>query len=228
MDYETNHSTIHRTCSDVSKSGKQRRRERVEKKAGTCAHVKPIDLKRKERKEYPWNLIEKILGKILKNAAICSVILAVYEFPTYHKKQSNGAISTPDEFKPPNAKIAAPCVSAFGNRLTHSLTIQHRKLRSPLEHDRLCFRDKRRNPKLNLPQSRYLREHCGNTHANMSNATPTPLPADISQCPSILPEREKRIPSTLEVERFFKHPYKNLNPSMVLGRWSCGTRKYTG
>ncbi|KAL2732801.1 hypothetical protein V1477_015042 [Vespula maculifrons] len=65
------------------------------------------------------------------------------------RKQSNGATSTPGEFKPPNAKIAAPCVSAFGNRLTHSSTIQHRKLRSPLEHDRLCFRDKRRNPKLN-------------------------------------------------------------------------------
>ncbi|KAL2742389.1 hypothetical protein V1477_010018, partial [Vespula maculifrons] len=84
--------------------------------------------------------------------------------------QSNGVTSTPDEFKPPNAKIAAPCVSAFGNRLTHSSTIQHRKLRSPLEHNRLCFRDKRRNPKLNLPQSRYLREHSGNTHANMLNA----------------------------------------------------------
>ncbi|KAL2748607.1 hypothetical protein V1477_003250 [Vespula maculifrons] len=65
------------------------------------------------------------------------------------RKQSNGATSTPDEFKPPNAKIAAPCVSAFGNRLTHSSTIQHRKLRSPLQHNRLCFRDKRRNPKLN-------------------------------------------------------------------------------
>ncbi|KAL2736152.1 hypothetical protein V1477_012661 [Vespula maculifrons] len=134
------------------------------------------------------------------------------------RKQSNGATSTPDEFKPPNAKIAAPCVSAFGNRLTHSSTIQHRKLRSPLEHDRLCFRDKRRNPKLNLPQSRYLREHSGNTHANMLNTTPTPLPADISECPSILPEREKRNPSTPEVERFFKHPYKNLSPSMILGR----------
>ncbi|KAL2728387.1 hypothetical protein V1477_017663 [Vespula maculifrons] len=65
------------------------------------------------------------------------------------RKQSNGATSTPDEFKPPNAKIAAPCVSTFGNRLTHSSTIQHRKLRSSLEHNRSCFRDKRRNPKLN-------------------------------------------------------------------------------
>nr|KAF7378722.1 hypothetical protein H0235_018489 [Vespula pensylvanica] len=53
------------------------------------------------------------------------------------------------DFKPPNAKIAAPCVSAFENRLTHSSTIQHRKIRSPVEHDRLCFRDKCRNPKLN-------------------------------------------------------------------------------
>ncbi|KAL2741868.1 hypothetical protein V1477_009497 [Vespula maculifrons] len=42
------------------------------------------------------------------------------------RKQSNGATSSPDGFKPPNAKIAAPCVSAFGNRLTHSSTIQHR------------------------------------------------------------------------------------------------------
>ncbi|KAL2721372.1 hypothetical protein V1477_020192 [Vespula maculifrons] len=49
------------------------------------------------------------------------------------------------------------------------------------------------------------------------------MPADVSECSSILPEREKRNLSTPEVERFFKHPYKNLNPSMVLGRWSCGT-----
>ncbi|KAL2724935.1 hypothetical protein V1477_018796 [Vespula maculifrons] len=63
--------------------------------------------------------------------------------------QSNEATYTPDKFKPPNAKIAGPCVSAFGNQLTHSSTIQHRKLPSPLQHDRSCFRDKRRNPKLN-------------------------------------------------------------------------------
>ncbi|KAL2738417.1 LOW QUALITY PROTEIN: hypothetical protein V1477_011776 [Vespula maculifrons] len=31
-------------------SGKKRRRERVEKKAGTCAHVKKIELKRKKEK----------------------------------------------------------------------------------------------------------------------------------------------------------------------------------
>ncbi|KAL2748901.1 hypothetical protein V1477_002837 [Vespula maculifrons] len=71
------------------------------------------------------------------------------QLETHGLRQSNEATYTPDEFKPPNAKIAAPCVSAFGNRLTHSSTIQHRKLPSPLQHDRSWFRDKRRNPKLN-------------------------------------------------------------------------------
>ncbi|KAL2725891.1 hypothetical protein V1477_018329 [Vespula maculifrons] len=111
----------------------------------------------------------------------------------YQKKQSNGATSTPDEFKPPNAKIAAPCVSAFGNRLTHSSTIQHRKLRSPLEHDRLCFRDKRRNPKLNLPQSRYLCEHSGNTHANMLNALESILDLIAPENTNAYASRHKRV-----------------------------------
>ncbi|KAL2743556.1 hypothetical protein V1477_009045 [Vespula maculifrons] len=126
--------------------------------------------------------MRKDFGKILKNTAICSVILAVYKITAHHKyfrprshreevaasgdprtngdstfnnyyyyqkSKATGQSPLHDEFKPPNAKIAAPCVSAFGNRLTHSSTIQHRKLRSPLEHNRSCFRDKRRNPKLN-------------------------------------------------------------------------------
>ncbi|KAL2750925.1 LOW QUALITY PROTEIN: hypothetical protein V1477_001028, partial [Vespula maculifrons] len=164
-------------------------------------------------------------GNILKNAVIRWVILAVYEFPMYHKSHRVEIAASGDPrtngdstfnyyycyqeskatWRRPHQRYSTliqaskpPCVSAFGNRLTHSSTIQHRKLRSPLEHDRSCFRDKCRNPKLNLPQSRYLREHSENTHANMLNATPTPLPANISECPSILPERVKRTPSTPE------------------------------
>ncbi|KAL2739667.1 LOW QUALITY PROTEIN: hypothetical protein V1477_011056 [Vespula maculifrons] len=57
MDYEPNHSTIHRTYADISKTVKKRRRRREgeEKEAGTCAHVKTIELGRNERKEYLWN-----------------------------------------------------------------------------------------------------------------------------------------------------------------------------
>ncbi|KAL2751466.1 hypothetical protein V1477_000624 [Vespula maculifrons] len=55
IEYEPNHSTIRRTRADISKSVKKRRRsrERAEKEAGTCAHVRTIELGRKERKEYP-------------------------------------------------------------------------------------------------------------------------------------------------------------------------------
>ncbi|KAL2750162.1 hypothetical protein V1477_001658 [Vespula maculifrons] len=55
LPYEPNHSTIRRTRADISKSVKKRRRsrERAEKEAGTCAHVRTIELGRKERKEYP-------------------------------------------------------------------------------------------------------------------------------------------------------------------------------
>ncbi|KAL2736299.1 hypothetical protein V1477_012808 [Vespula maculifrons] len=222
-----------RTCEEDGAEKKRKKRISVRCNR-THARVKKMKLGRKDghrRSVHPTktrvqksnSIFREDLEKILKYAAIRSEILAADKISILYKycrprKQSNGATSTPDEFKPPNAKIAAPCVSAFGNRLTHSSTIQHRKLRSPLEHDRLCFRDKRRNPKLNLPQSRYLREHSGNTHANMLNTTPTPMPADVSECSSILPEREKRNPSMPEIERFFKHPYKNLSPSMVLGR----------
>ncbi|KAL2721718.1 hypothetical protein V1477_020538, partial [Vespula maculifrons] len=124
------------------------------------------------------------------------------------RKQSNGATSTPDEFKPPNAKIAAPCLNyptseASITTLAQPVVLSRQTPESKIESYRI---------------HRYLREYSGNTHANMLNATPTPMPADISECPSILPEREKRNLSTPEVERFFKHPHKNLSPSMVLGR----------
>ncbi|KAL2741384.1 hypothetical protein V1477_010445 [Vespula maculifrons] len=168
----------------------------------------------------------KDFGKILKNAAICKVILAAYKISTYHKyfrprfhrvevaasgdprtnggstlyylyyyqeSKATGRSPLPTNSRSPNAKIAAPCVSAFGNRLTHSSTIQHRKLRSPLEHNPSCFRDKRRNPKLNLPQSRYLREHSGNTHANMLNTLEPMLELNAPENTNAFASRHERV-----------------------------------
>ncbi|KAL2736090.1 hypothetical protein V1477_012599 [Vespula maculifrons] len=143
---------------------KRREKKRKEKKRNDGS-----DQNQKEILEKPTSDPGPTAWRLLHLETRGLTVTLLFTTTLLSRKQSNGATSTPDEFKPPNAKIAAPCVSAFGNRLTHSSTIQHRKLRSPLEHDRLCFRDKRRNPKLNLPQSRYLREHSGNTHANMLN-----------------------------------------------------------
>ncbi|KAL2721159.1 hypothetical protein V1477_019979, partial [Vespula maculifrons] len=153
------------TYADISKSMKRRRsrRAREEKKTETCAHVKTIEIKRKERNDNrkildKFSNMQPFARKYLQATRYRYITSTADPGPTAWRlllletrglTQSNGVTSTPDEFKPPNAKIAAPCVSAFGNRLTHSSTIQHRKLRSPLEHDRSCFRDKRRNPELN-------------------------------------------------------------------------------
>ncbi|KAL2721680.1 hypothetical protein V1477_020500 [Vespula maculifrons] len=100
------------------------------------------------------------------------------------KNQNNRMISTPRRIQVSNAKIASSMhISAFGNRLTHSSTMKHRKLRSPLEHNRVQEHSNE--------YVEYVGAKLGFNRAYASRHK--------RECPSILPEWKNKNPSTLQL-----------------------------
>ncbi|KAL2724621.1 LOW QUALITY PROTEIN: hypothetical protein V1477_018482 [Vespula maculifrons] len=223
---------IYGTLADMSKSMNWRRsrREREEKKAGTCAHVKGIVSGRKRRRHIgnvtrarvrtmKWKRKGghrvKDFGKILNNAAIRKVIIAAYKISTYHKKQSNGAIPLPTNS---TLKLQLHAYSHLGTDLLiaqlsniesfdHHLSTTAQTPESKIESTAVTI--------LTRAVQKHSREYVeyvgSNFGHNRAREHPTPMPVDISECPCILPEREKRNPSTPQKD--------SLN---ALPRWSLG------
>ncbi|KAL2748113.1 hypothetical protein V1477_003662 [Vespula maculifrons] len=224
MRREENKSVRTREKDEAEKKRKKRistpvKKMKLERKYGHGKEKKRKDIPEQNRStkiqlDYSLEFDRENLGKILKNAAIRSVILAVYEFPMYHKyfrprshrvevaasgdPRTNESKATGRSPLPTNSSLQTLKLQPHASpHLGTDLRIAQLSNIGSFDHHLSttdCASRQTPEPKIESSRThRYLHEYSGNTHASMLSTLEPMLDLNAPENTNAYASRHKRV-----------------------------------